>query len=83
MTEMTTPQRQRRYGVSKKSVLQKAHSVLRKPDTQLGLSVEIKQESVVHHQMKSQCLLRGKERHTTAWVESRATNSDCSSKCLS
>jgi hypothetical protein len=30
-------------------------------------------ESVVHHHMKSQCLLRRKEHHTTAWVESHAT----------
>ena len=73
MAEMTTPQRLRRHGVSRRSVLQKAHRVLRKPDTQPGLSVENKREIVVHHQMKSQCLLRRKERHTTAWVETRAT----------
>jgi hypothetical protein len=73
MDEMTTPQRLRRDGASRKSVWQKAHRVLRRPDTQLGLSVENKQEIVVNHQMKSQCLLRRKERHTTAWVESRAT----------
>src|SRR5262249_24200290 len=73
MAEMTMPQIPRRHGVSRKSVLQKAHRVLRKSDTQLGMSIETKQESVVHHQMKSQCLLRRKEYHTTAWVESHAT----------
>jgi hypothetical protein len=73
MAEMTAPQTIRRHGVSRKSVLQEAHRVLRESDTQLGMSVEIKRESVLHRQMKSQCLLRGKERHTTAWVESRAT----------
>ena len=73
MAEMTTPQRLRSLGVSRKSLLQKAHRVLRGSDTQLGMSVETKQESVVYHQTKSQCLLRRKEHHTTAWVESRAT----------
>ena len=46
--------------------------VLRKSDTQLGISVETKRESV-DHQMKSECLLRRKEYHTTAWVNSDAT----------
>jgi hypothetical protein len=73
MAEMTTPQRLRRHGVSTKSALQKTHRVLRKSDTRLGMSVETKQESVVHYQLKSQCLLRRKEHHTTAWVESHAT----------
>jgi hypothetical protein len=73
MAEMTTPQRPRRRGNSRKHMLQKTHRVLRKSDTQLEMSVETKQESVVHHRMKSQCLLRRKEHHTTAWVESHAT----------
>jgi hypothetical protein len=56
-------------------MIAETHGVLRKSDTQLGISVETKRESV-DHQMKSECLLRRKERkeyHTTAWVNSDAT----------
>jgi hypothetical protein len=72
MLEMTTPQRPR-HGNSRKPALQKTRRVLRTYDTQLGKSIVTRQESAVTHQMKSQCLLRRKEHHTTAWVESRVT----------
>jgi hypothetical protein len=73
MVEMTTPQRLRRHGNSRKSVLQKACRVLRTSDIQPGKSVETRQGSADTRRTKSQCLLRRKEHHTTAWVESRAT----------
>ena len=53
-------------------MLQKTHGVFDKSGTQLSMSVETKRESV-DHQMKSECLLRRKEYHTTAWVNSDAT----------
>jgi hypothetical protein len=37
------------------------------------MSFETNRESVVNYQMKSVCLLRRKEYHTTAWVDSDAT----------
>ena len=73
MVEMTTPQRLRRHGNSQKSVLLKASRVLRTSDTQPDKSVETRQRSADTRQMKSQCLLRRKQRHTTAWVASRTT----------
>jgi hypothetical protein len=73
VAEMTMPQRLTRHRNSQQHVLQKTRRALCKSDTQLDISVETKQQSVVHHHMKSQCLLRRKEHHTTAWVESHAS----------
>src|SRR6516162_834407 len=53
-------------------MLQKPHQVAAKYGTQPNRSVETR-ESVVNYQMKSVCLLRRKEYHTTAWVDSDAT----------
>ena len=55
------------------TVLQKTHQEPDKSNTRLSMSVETKRESVVHHQMKSQCLLRRNEYHTTAWINSETT----------
>jgi len=54
-------------------MLQKTHGVSDKFGTQLKMSFETNRESVVHYKMKSVCLLRRKEYHTTAWVDSDAT----------
>ena len=54
-------------------MLQKTHGVFDKSGTQLSMSFETNRESVVHCRMKSVCLLRRKEYHTTAWVDSDAT----------
>jgi hypothetical protein len=53
-------------------MLQKTHGVSDKSGTQLRMSFETNRESIVHYQMKSECLLRRKEYHTTAWVDSAA-----------
>ena len=53
-------------------MLQKTDQVAAEYGTQPNRSVETR-ESVVHYQMKSECLLRRKEYHTTAWVDSDAT----------
>ena len=50
-------------------MLQKTHGVFDKSGTQLSMSFETNRESVVNYQMKSVCLLRRKEHHTTAWVD--------------
>ena len=52
---------------------QKTHGVSDKSGTRLSISFETNRESVVQHQMKSECLLRRNECHTTAWVDSDAT----------
>ena len=52
---------------------QKTHGVFDKSGTQLSMSFETNRESVVHCRMKSVCLLRRNEYHTTAWVDSDAT----------
>ena len=54
-------------------MLQKTRHEQDKSNTRPSMSVKTKLESVVHHQMKSQCLLRRNEYHTTAWIDSEAT----------
>ena len=54
-------------------MFQKTHEVSDKPVAQLSMAVETERESLVLHRMKSVCLLRRKEYHTTAWVDSDAT----------
>ena len=54
-------------------VLQKTHEVPGKSGRQPSMSIETKRESSVHHQMKSHCLLRRDEYHTTAWMDLEAT----------
>jgi hypothetical protein len=56
-----------------KAMLQKAHGVSDKSGTQVSMSVETNRESAVHYRMKSECLLKRKEYHTTAWVDSAVT----------
>jgi hypothetical protein len=50
-------------------MLQKTHGASDKSGMQLSMCLETSRESVVHYQMKSECLLRRKEYHTTAWVD--------------
>ena len=53
-------------------MLQKIHGVSDKSGIRLSMCIDTNRESVVHCQMKSECLLRRKEHHTTAWVDSDA-----------
>src|SRR6516162_5883998 len=73
MADMTTPKRKEHKDFEERAMLQKTHGVSDKSSTRLSISFETNRESVVQHQMKSECLLRRNKCHTTAWVDSDAT----------